>query len=388
MKHYDAIVLGGGMVGAATALNMAKSDLNIAIVDRKDCPKFSLNDQYDLRISAISKNSVDFLNDLDVWQNIENKRAHPYTELATWEQSSNKIIFDAQSLHLPHLGFMVENNLIQYELTEKLKTFNNVNFFISEDFDAQQVDNEWHITFANNEISAPLLIGCDGANSKARDLAKISLTCWDYRQHCMLILVRSNIKNQTQTWQEFHTSGPRAYLPLADDYGCVVWYDSPEKISYLQSLPNEKLALEIKEHFPKELNLVEVFNKGSFPLKRRHVQQYYQNNIVLAGDAAHTINPLAGQGVNIGFKDAKALSEILITAHKQGKKLNDIEVLQQYQKARKIDNLMMQSGMDFFYKTFKTNFTPLKAIRNLAIFTAQKAGFLKREVLKYAIGIK
>lgn len=126
---------------------------------------------------------------------------------------------------------------------------------------------------------------------------------------------------------------------------------------------------------------------GSFALTRRHAQQYFKQGIVLVGDAAHTINPLAGQGVNLGFKDVKALLSVIQSAVQNQQDFSADEVLKKYQDLRLKDNLMMQSAMDLFYKGFKTELLPVKALRNLALLMAEKATPLKKHALKYALGL-
>lgn len=147
----------------------------------------------------------------------------------------------------------------------------------------------------------------------------------------------------------------------------------------------------IEQHFPsrlrEELGKIEVQSSGAFPLTRQHAQHYIQNGVVLVGDAAHTINPLAGQGVNLGFKDIKVLLDVFEQAVKKGENFASEEVLKRYENKRKPDNLLMQTGMDIFYKAFSTELLPLKIARNLGLVIAEKATPLKKQALKYAIGI-
>lgn len=178
-----------------------------------------------------------------------------------------------------------------------------------------------------------------------------------------------------------YPSGPRSFLPLKGQQGSLVWYDAPKRIRELSAMSAEKLKQEIIRHFPDELGEFEVLYWDSFPLTRRHAQTYHQRNCVLIGDAAHTINPLAGQGVNLGFKDVEALLKVTDS--------QPLTVAQQaaYQKARYGDNLLMQTGMDLFYKGFSNDITPLKWARNAALKLAEHSGPIKHQVLKYALGM-
>lgn len=384
----EIIVVGGGMVGAACALGLGQQGRNVQLIEHAPLPEFVPDAPYDLRISAISAASVNLLTQLNAWQHIKNRRVCPYRALETWEIDGFSTYFHSKELNLPELGFMVENNLIQLALWQAISITDNVQATISPIQKIEKCGKNWQIFLANGEAyQAPLVVAADGANSKLRNIAGIGVTGWQYRQSCMLITVTTELEQQDITWQQFYPSGPRAFLPLLGNNACLVWYDSPERIRELKQLSAEKLAEEIEQHFPSRLGKVKVQNANSFELTRRHAQDYFKQGIVLVGDAAHTINPLAGQGVNLGFKDVKALLEVLESAVKNGEDFASDEVLAQYERKRKPDNLVMQSGMDIFYKAFKEDILPLKIARNLALFAANKATPLKKQALKYALGL-
>lgn len=389
MKQHDVIVVGGGMVGAAAALGLAKLGLKVALLEKNPLPEFSPDSPYDLRISAISLASVNLLTQLGAWQAVEAMRACPYDGLETWEVEGFKTAFHAAELQLDKLGYMVENNVLQIALWQALQADTNCETVVGfQQLSAEKMQQNWVISVDAQQFCAPLVIAADGANSVVRTWAGIGLTAWQYRQHCLLAVVKTESAQQSVTWQQFFPSGPRAFLPLLGQQGCVVWYDSPLRIKQLQQLSNSQLSTEILRHFPSCLGNIEVERHGAFPLTRQHAQHYVKNGIVLIGDAAHTINPLAGQGVNLGFKDVAALIEIAKKAQKQGKSLSEPAYLAQFEQKRKWDNLLMQSTMDLFYKTFKSPHLPVKILRNLGLFVAEKATPLKKQALKYAIGLR
>lgn len=389
MQQKEIIIVGGGMVGSACALGLAQQGVSVHLIEQQPLPTFQPNQPYDLRISAISAASVNLLKQLEAWQYIEKMRLCPYRRLETWEIDGFSTCFYASELGLNELGFMVENNLIQLGIWQRLQQSETATYSIGSNIQQiQKCGENWQLFLDNGEqLEAPLLIAADGANSKLRQLAGIGLTGWQYRQSCLLILVKTTLPQQDITWQQFFPSGPRAFLPLSDNQACLVWYDSPSEIRRLKQLSNEKLSEEIQQAFPARLGDIQVETANSFELTRRHAQGYFQNGIVLVGDAAHTINPLAGQGVNLGFKDVKALLEINLKAQKCGQNLANIDRLKEYERQRKADNLLMQSGMDLFYKAFKEDILPLKIARNLALAVAEKATPLKKRALKYALGL-
>ncbi|MEZ9998876.1 2-octaprenyl-3-methyl-6-methoxy-1,4-benzoquinol hydroxylase [Vibrio lentus] len=391
MNSYDIVVVGGGMVGAATAIGFAKQGLNVAVIEGFAPKAYDDSQAMDIRVSAISQASVDLLEELGAWQSIAAMRVCSYKRLETWEHPECRTRFDATSLDLPRLGYIVENRLIQLGLWGQFDTYDNLELLCPEKLDTIEFGETNIVKLqSGTQLSAKWVIGADGANSVVRQQAGIGITAWDYRQHCMLINVATELPQQDITWQQFLPSGPRSFLPLCSlmsegkevGQGSLVWYDSPSRIKQLSAMSPEKLRNEVISNFPAELGDVKVLNSGSFPLTRRHAQSYSKNNCILVGDSAHTINPLAGQGVNLGFKDVAALLDIT----KEKGELNQ-SVARRYEVIRRGDNLMMQSGMDFFYKTFSNDIGPLKFVRNAALKLAENSGPIKSQVLKYALGL-
>ena len=388
MNGYDCIVVGGGMVGAAAALSLAELGLHVVVVEKSVSDAFDETAPYDLRVSAISLGSQFLLEQLDAWHEIVNKRVAPYSRLGVWEEEISYAEFNANELNQPYLGHIVENRLIQLSLWEKLKAHSRVTIKCPQKV-CTLTNTEHQVTLAleNEELNAKLLIAADGAHSNVRQMTGIGVTGWQYGQSAMLIHVETELAQQNITWQQFRPSGPVAMLPLQGNQASLVWYHHAKEIERLNGLSNDALTKEVMQSFPKRLGRIKVLNKGSFPLARQHANQYVQQRVVLLGDAAHTINPLAGQGVNLGFKDVSALRNVLGDAIGNNKSWYSEEVLMRYQKVRKQDNLMMMSAMDSFYCTFSNNFLPMKIARNIGLFAANRAGGLKRKALAYACGI-
>lgn len=386
MTQYDVVVIGGGMVGAAAALGLARQKKKVALVEGYAPQEFSPEQAMDLRISAISKTSIDLLKSLRAWESIESKRIHPYSGLETWELDTCRTRFAASDIHLSELGVMAENRILQLGLWEQFDDFDNLDVFCPDTLDkinfAQEKSLNRVYLSSGKVLETAWILGCDGANSKVREMAGIGITAWDYRQRCMLINVKtvSKIQHHT-TWQCFYPSGPRSYLPLAGNQASLVWYDSPQKIKQLERLPMPELSAQIMQAFPAELGEIEALQAASFALTRRHAQKYVARGCVLLGDAAHTINPLAGQGVNLGFKDVWALLEAVAD------KGLTLEAMQSYESLRRKDNLLMQTGMDVFYQAFSNDILPLKLARNLGLRLAEHSGGVKNQVLKYALGL-
>ena len=388
MDKFDCVVIGGGMVGAASALSLAQLGLKVAIVEKVAPNSFNTEQPFDLRVSAISLSSQHLLEQLDAWQQITQWRLCPYKRLGVWELEPSYTEFSAAEIEQTHLGHIVENRLIQLSLWQQINQHEKIQLFCPESLVGFEQNNEQVIVqLTNQTIVTKILIAADGANSQVRKLANIGTTGWDYQQSAMLINVETDLSQQDITWQHFRSTGPVAMLPMPGNNASLVWYHDKEEIARLSKLPNEQLQALVMESFPKKLGDIKVIDKASFPLTRRHANHYQSHRILLLGDAAHTINPLAGQGVNLGFKDVKALQMIIAKAIGEGKCWSDVDVLAAYEKERRKDNLLMMSAMDMLYSGFSHPSPLVKLARNSGLFMANKLPALKGKALTYACGI-
>lgn len=410
MSDFDCVVIGGGMVGAASALTLAEQGLKVAVIEKHQPDAFSNEQALDLRVSAISLASQYLLEQLGAWSQIKQWRACPYKRLGVWEQEYAYTEFNAQDIEQKHLGHIVENRLIQLALWQQVASHERVSLFCPESLvDLVQNNDKVTLTLSQHTITANLVIGADGANSQVRKLANIGITAWDYQQSAMLINVETTLGQQDITWQQFFPTGPVAFLPLSKPllkqplsskqdeqgknvgYASLVWYHQRDEIKRLSALSNTQLQQEILAHFPQRLGKIKVIDKAAFPLTRRHANSYQNNRVLLLGDAAHTINPMAGQGVNLGFKDVVALQSVIASAIAEGKCWHDVEVLTHYEKMRRKDNLLMQSTMDALYFSFSHPSPLVKSLRNIGLFAINKLpvvnSTIKNKALAYACGL-
>jgi len=385
MAGREIIIVGGGMVGALSALLLAQKGDVIHLIEKSSFNIPAQNDPVDLRVSAFSAQSKYLLEQANVWELIPNNRLCAYQELHTWEAGSKKLIFSSADIGAEQLGYIAENRWIQGAIWQLLKQHDFVFFYEnSEVSNINQEVNQVTVTLQDEtKISAELLLACDGVNSAIRNKLQMPCVSWDYRHHCLLIHITTDSDQQNVTWQEFRETGPCAFLPLAGNNASLVWYHSPQKIKHLQSLNHYQLKQVILDEFPTLDFEFDVQNKGAFPLTRRHANHYYQGRVVLLGDAAHSINPLAGQGVNLGFKDVQCLVELLTECSD----LPIPEILKRYQCKRRPANLLMQTGMDVFYKVSKSDANLIRIFRRNFLNIAQQSGEIKNRVMRYAMGI-
>ena len=386
----DVVILGGGMIGAATAIGLAQLGLSVTVIEAFRPEAYSSEQAIDLRVSAISLATETLLERLGALDRLTQMRRAPYLGLETWELEGCITRFHADAIGVSHLGHIVENRLIQLALWEQFECLDNLELLCPRSLDSfNRSENGVCVTLDDGQrLDAKLLVGADGANSQVRTWARIGLTGWDYAQSAMLINIETAIEQQDVTWQQFTPKGPRSLLPLPGNNASLVWYDDASRIAQLSTLSNAALAQQIKMHFPERLDRqFEVLNKGSFKLTRRHAQSYFSDNLVILGDAAHTINPLAGQGVNIGFKDVDALMSVISDKLSQQEAWWSNAALSEYQNRRYRDNQLMMSAMDLFYAGFSNDLLPLKVLRNAALKLANIDSPIKKQVLKYAMGL-
>lgn len=391
MKQFDVVIVGGGMVGSAVACGLGGSRLKVAIIEQSLPHEFSNEQPHDLRVSALSLASKKILQVVGAWDGVVNRRYCPFKRMRVWETAGDTE-FNSDDIALPELGYIVENRVTQLALLDRLAEFDNVELIAPVSIEQINYSSTGKTLISlsdGSELQTNMLVAADGGNSRVRQTVGMGVTSWDYQQHAMVIYVETDYGQQDITWQRFVPSGPQAFLPLSGHFGSIVWYNSADEVRRLKSLSNEALIAELTATFPECLGKInKVLGVASFPLKRQHAQYYVKAGVALVGDAAHMINPLAGQGVNIGLLDAAALAEVLIEANDKGDNIGDVSVLRRYEKMRRNDNLRMMTVMDAFYRVFSNKILPVKFIRNFGLGLAERISPVKNKVTRMAIGLE
>ncbi|CAD6509735.1 FAD-dependent oxidoreductase [Candidatus Profftia tarda] len=392
MNNYtktDVVVIGAGMVGAAAALGLAEAGFSVVVVESNRPKPFDSLRQPDLRISAINASSINLLTNLGIWQDARHMRSAPYLGLEAWELEGSRFTFHAKDLGIPELGYMIENEVLKLSLWLRLEQIPNIRIYSPADFKIlTKANKRWIVGLSNGvEVEAKLVIGSDGGRSQIRDSAGIGLIGWQYRQSCMMILIQMDDDPLDIAWQKFTPHGPRSFLPLWEHWASLVWYDNPARIRQLMELSMSQLTKEIKNVFPPCLGCIRAIHAGSFQLLRLHANCYVQEGLALLGDAAHTMHPLTGQGVNLGYLDVDALLNVVIAARNKGEHWYSENILKRYQHIRRSDNLLMQAGIDLLYSAFNNDLILLKIVRNLGLIAAESSIELKKGMLKYLLGL-
>ncbi len=401
-NHFDLIIVGGGMVGLATAAALVESDLSIAIVESQplDIAKASLllntleiaPQDYQIRVSAISPINQQFLSKLGAWQKLPNNRVANYEKMTVWDgEGSGEITFNAAQLSQPHLGSIVENSAIQAALLQSLSRANHIQIFDQTTIESIHVDSKkTELNLVNDtQLSCQLLVGADGANSFVRKNLNIGCAEQPYNQLAFVATVETELSHNNTAWQRFTQYGPLAFLPLPKKNLCsIVWTLDNSKAQTISQLSSDDFAKELTKAFEYRLGKVKMHSEfRGFPLIKRHADSYLKSRVVLLGDAAHTIHPLAGQGVNLGFQDAACFSKNLIKIIKNKRDFSLIENLRQFERERKFHNKITQDSMSGFKYLFGNNNLPLTLIRNFGLTAFDKNQLIKTEIAKIAMGV-
>ena len=384
---FDFIVVGGGMIGSALALGLGQQGHKVAIVEQHLPLAFSPEQPPDIRMSALSLGTMKLLQHLGAWDAISQSRTQPYSKLTVWESAADenrRTQFDAQSIGVDNLGFFVENRLTQLGLHEQIQGLDNVSWFTSATVVTLDCENATVTLSDGKELTANFIVGADGAQSQVRALANIGQSGWQYGQQALGVTIKTTSPSTHETWQRFRPEGPIAYLPMFENYAALIWYDNADKIRNLKSMSIDVLAEHVKDMFVEYVGEFEALQSAAFPLTRAHANQYIRKRVILVGDAAHTINPLAGQGVNIGFQDVNCLLSLFA----QDNIISEDSLRKSYQQPRMRANQLMMSSMDAFYYGFSNDILPLKLLRNGLLRLADNAGAIKQQALKYAVGIQ
>lgn len=392
MQSVDVAIVGGGMVGLAVACGLQGSGLRVAVLEQHVPQPLAADTPPQLRVSAINAASEKLLTRLGVWSDIVARRACCYHGMEVWDKDSfGRIAFDDQSMGYSHLGHIVENSEIHYALWQKAQRSPDITLMAPAEL--QQVawgENEAFLTLKDGTmLTARLVVGADGANSWLRNKADIPLTFWDYRHHALVATIRTQEAHGAVARQAFHGEGILAFLPLSDPHLCsIVWSLSPQEAERMQQASVDEFNQALNIAFDNRLGLCSLESeRQAFPLTGRYARQFAAHRLALVGDAAHTIHPLAGQGVNLGFMDAAELIDELKRLQRQGKDIGQYLYLRRYERSRKHSAALMLAGMQGFRELFAGENPAKKLLRDIGLKLADTLPGVKPQLIRQAMGL-
>ncbi|WP_431024766.1 UbiH/UbiF/VisC/COQ6 family ubiquinone biosynthesis hydroxylase [Halomonas sp. H5] len=393
----EVLIVGGGMVGATLAALLGEAGVAVTVLDARPAPlpqEGVVGMPPGRRVSAVTPVSQRLLSGLGAWETIVARRATPYTGMGVWDaQGSGEIAFEAGQAGVPLLGHIVENDVILAALEARLAALPGVTQRFGAVIEGYQEGTDGPLlSLAGGEtLSAPLVVAADGARSRLRELAGISAEPRDTGQVAVVTTVRTALPHGGVARQVFLPTGPLAFLPLTLEgephYCSIVWSTSPEEAERLVGLPRTALGEALEAAFEGRLGRVEAIDGAlSVPLVQRHAERYVRPGLALIGDAAHSIHPLAGQGVNLGLMDAAVLAEELLEARRRGIIPGNERILERYARRRRGDNAAMLALMDGFRLLFGATHPALTLARNLGLSGVDRAMPIKRLLMRQAIG--
>ena len=392
----DVLIVGAGMVGSALALALQDSGLEVLLLDGSplSVKPFAADAAFEPRVSALSAASQRILERLGVWDGIAQRRSSPYTDMHVWDGSgTGQIHFSASSVHADVLGHIVENRVVQDALLERLHDCDLGMLANARLEQMRRSGDDWLLSLTDGRtLRAPLVIAADGANSAVRRLTGVATREWDYLHHAIVTSVRCSQPHRKTAWQRFTDHGPLAFLPLErdgqQDWCSIVWSTTPAEAERLMALEETAFCAELERAFEGRLGeVISADPRLCVPLRQRHAKRYVAEGLALIGDAAHTIHPLAGQGVNLGFLDAAVLAEVLLQAHERGERLADVKVLSRYERRRMPHNLALMAAMEGFERLFQADPLPLRWLRNAGLKLVEQMPEAKALFVREALGL-
>lgn len=387
----DALIVGAGPVGLTAAVALAQAGVRVAAVDRAD----PTSPPVDGRTTAISAATQRLFSAIGVWPRLK-RSACPITDIRVTDGDAPLFLhFDHRALDEGPLGWIVDNAALRQALLARARALSGFSLHAPVELATlERGAARVRATLADGlMIDAPLVIAADGRNSRLRREAGIRVTAWPYRQTAIACIATHEFPHRNIAHERFLPAGPFAILPMLDDAAgrrrsSIVWTDRSEAVPALLALPKEEFDAELAHRFGDFLGSVEVLGgRFAHPLGLLHAERYTAERLALAGDAAHAIHPVAGQGFNLGVGDVAALAEVLVEAHRLGLDLGAPSVLADYQGARRVDALAMAMMTDTLVRLFRLRLPGVRLARDLGLAAVERLPPLKRFFMRQAMGI-
>ncbi len=387
---HDVAVVGAGMVGAALALDLARAGFDVAVVEPRAPAVWSGQDDVDLRVVALAPSSAQLFGRLDVWKSIVSARTCAYRRMRVWDAlAPGKIEFDAADHGESALGWIVENRLIQHVLWQALQNDARIALHCPARVTATEANAQRRTLLLEDgvSVSAQLVVAADGADSALRAMVGITTHDRDYAQRAIVAHVATQRAHESTAWQRFLPDATVAFLPLADGRSSVVWSAANAAADRLLALDDAAFCAELGAAFDFRLGLITATTpRAAFPLRLKLADRYLAPRFALVGDAAHAVHPLAGQGVNMGLRDAAELAAALTAARDLKRDFAAESTLRRFERRRRSDNALSAHSFDAIQRVFGSDSTTLAALRSAGLGLVDRIGPLKQMFDRHAAG--
>lgn len=370
----DAIVVGAGAAGGALALALARDGFEVAVVEAREPAPWSAEDEVDLRVVALAPDARELLDDIGAWSAIASSRTGPYRQMHVWDAlAPGSLHFDAAEQGEAALGWIVENKLIQHALWKSLASEARVRVSCPAEVEGieDDIDAVTATLVDGTRLRARVLVSAEGAESSVRAKLGIAFEGRDYGQRAIVAHVTTERPHDGTAWQRFQPGGPLAFLPLADGRRSIVWSLPEAEATRILALDDAAFRAELGCAFDFRLGAITATTKrAAFPLRLRLAERFVHGRCVLAGDAAHVVHPLAGQGMNLAFRDVRCLRRVLVAARERGSDIGAAHVLRRYERERRSESMVAAYGLDAIGRVYGGDRMPLAAIRGMGLATA------------------
>ena len=357
-NKFDICVIGAGVVGGAAALALAKDGFRVALVEAHEPRPWRVDDA-DLRVYAFAPDNSGFLDELGVWDSIATARAQPYRHMRVWDAAGGgELHFSAEQIGREALGHIVEHGLLVDRLWQAIAHEPGIVRYCPDKLAQIEQDEKFAtVTLASGtRLRSALILGADGATSKVRDAVGLAATAHDYGQCGLVAYVRTELPHEDTAWQRFLATGPLAFLPCSDGRSSIVWTLPDAEAERLLALDAAAFCRELTRAFDARLGAVtEVSQRVAFPLRRQLADDYVSGRVALIGDAAHSVHPLAGQGVNLGLRDVVALRAVLSDAKAVNRDVAAPHRLERWARERRSENAVAAYSFEAINRLFSND---------------------------------
>ena len=390
----DIIIVGGGLNGSLMAIAAANIGFSTIVLDAKD-NEASAENRFDGRSYALALSSVRLLKNLDIFEDIIDK-SQPILDIKILDgklvqgPSQFSLHFDNNEIHDGPMGQMVEDRFIRKALFTKINKNKQIDYkFNSKVTEHKKRSGYISVTLDNGKkLNTKLLVGADGRNSELANRADIKKSGWKYNQSALVCAIEHEADHNGVAWQYFMPSGPLAVLPMTGKRSCIVWTEQNANAKAINLFDETRYTKILAARLGNFLGKFKIIgDRHTYPLELSIADRFIDERLALIGDAAHSVHPIAGQGLNAGFKDIAVLAHIIQDAHHRGEDLGSLGVLKRYEEWRRFDSAQLAYSTDLFNKLFSNENEALRLARNIGLKILDSIPVAKRNIIKEAAGI-